>query len=349
MKAFVMKKIDETGFMDKPVPECGPYDAIIKTTHALICTSDTHTLHGAIGERHNLTMGHEAVGTVYKIGDHVKSFRPGDRVIVGAITPDWGSLAAQMGHPSQSNSPLGGWKYANTKDGSLAEYFHVNDADANMAKIPDNVKDEAAVYAADMMSTGFMGAENAHIPLGGDVAIFGGGPVGLMAVAGSRMLGAGSIILVETVPARIELGKYYGADNIVDFKKEDAVRSIMGFTGNNGVDSSIEALGSPVTFANAINVTKPGGTISNVGYHSHGDSVPIPRDGWGYGMAEKTITTGLCTGGRLRMERLMKILENKRIDPTKLTTHRFKFDDADRAFEMMDKKTDNVIKPLITF
>ena len=294
-------------------------------------------------------MGHEAVGTVYKIGDKVKDFKVGDRIVVGAITPDWGSVAAQMGHPSQSNGALGGWKYANIKDGSLAEYFHVNDADANMAKIPDSVKDEEAVYAADMMSTGFMAAENAKIPLGGTTAVFGGGPVGLMAVAGSKMLGAASIILVETVPKRIELGKQFGANEIVDFRKVDTVDKIMELTNGKGVESSIEVLGAEATFQNAVKVTMPGGTISNAGYHSEGEFVGIPREAWGFGMAEKSINTGLCTGGRLRMERLLRILESKRLDPTKMTTHTFKFDQVARTFEIMDKKEDGVIKPIVKF
>src|SRR5208337_2633804 len=90
MKTFVMNAIDRVGFMDKPVPKPGPADAIIKTTMALICTSDSHTVHGAIGPRENLTLGHEAVGIVHEVGACVTRFKPGDRVVVGAITPDWG-------------------------------------------------------------------------------------------------------------------------------------------------------------------------------------------------------------------------------------------------------------------
>ncbi|MGH7986533.1 MAG: alcohol dehydrogenase catalytic domain-containing protein, partial [Candidatus Binataceae bacterium] len=146
MKAFVMQDVHRVGFADKPLPKAGPNDAIVRTTCALICTSDSHTVHGAIGPRQNLTLGHEAVGVVYEIGAEVKLFRPGDRVLIGAITPDWSELASQAGHSSQSGSALGGWKFANTKDGTFAEYFHVNQADANMAHIPDAVPDEAAVY-----------------------------------------------------------------------------------------------------------------------------------------------------------------------------------------------------------
>jgi isopropanol dehydrogenase (NADP+) len=159
MKAFVMKEIGAVGMMEKPVPSPGPNDAIVETTAALICTSDSHTVAGGIGQRTDLTLGHEGVGVVSDVGSAVEVFRPGDRVLVGAITPDWGDPAAQAGRASQSGAPLGGWKFSNTKDGVFGEYFHVNDADANMAKIPDGVPDEVAVYCADMLSTGIMGAE----------------------------------------------------------------------------------------------------------------------------------------------------------------------------------------------
>jgi threonine dehydrogenase-like Zn-dependent dehydrogenase len=349
MKAFVMKSLDQVGFADKPVPEPGPDDAIVKTTKALICTSDSHTVHGAIGERQNLTLGHEAVGIVHAVGSNVKLFKPGDRVVVGAITPDWGAPASQAGHSSQSGAPLGGWKFSNTKDGVFAEYFHVNEADANMAIIPQGVSDEAAAYCCDMLSTGFMGAENGNIPMGGTVAVFAQGPVGLMATVGAKLSGAALIIGVETVPKRQELARSYGADAIVDFSKEDTIERILALTGGQGVDTAIEALGADITFQNAIRATKAGGTISNIGYHGAGEFVHIPREAWGFGMAGQTITSGLCPGGRLRMERLLRLLEMKRVDPTPLTTHTFGFDEMPRAFEIMDKKLDGVLKPLIVF
>ena len=349
MRAFVMKGIGKVGFADKPIPTPGPTDAIVKTTKALICTSDVHTVNGAIGPRDNLTLGHEAVGRVHQVGAAVKRFKPGDHVLVGAITPEWGDAASQAGHSSQSGGALGGWKFANIKDGVFAEYFHVNEADANMAHIPAAVADDSAVYCCDMISTGLMAAENANIPPGGTVAVFALGPVGLMAVAGARMLGAGLIIGVDSIPRRQELARSFGADVTVDFEKEDAVARVMDLTGGEGVDSAIEALGGDVSFQNAIRVTKPGGTISNAGYHGKGEFVHIPRMEWGVGMAGKTIRTGLCPGGRLRMERLLRLLQGGRVDPTRLTTHTFRFDELERAFEMMERKLDGIIKPLILF
>lgn len=349
MKAFVMKGLDRVGFAEKPVPQPGPNDAIVRTTRALICTSDAHTVHGAIGPRENLTLGHEAVGIVHQVGSEVRRFKPGDRVVVGAITHDWGDPASQAGHSSQSGTALGGWKFANIKDGVFAEYFHVNDADANLAAIPPGVPDEAAAYCCDMLSTGLMAAENADIPMGGTVAVFALGPVGLMAVAGARLRGAGLVIGVDSVAKRAELARYYGADEIVDHSREDVVKRIVEISGGGGVDAAIEALGGNEPFENAIKVTKPGGTISNAGYHGKGDFVNIPRLEWGVGMAEKTIRTGLCPGGRLRMERMLQLIRSGRIDPTRMTTHSFGFDQLEQAFTMMDRKLDGIIKPLITF
>jgi threonine dehydrogenase-like Zn-dependent dehydrogenase len=239
--------------------------------------------------------------------------------------------------------------FSNTKDGVFAEYFHVNEADANMARIPDHVADEAAVYCCDMLSTGFMGAENGNIPIGGTVAVFAEGPVGLMATFGAKLRGAGLIIGVESVPKRQELARHYGADVIVDFTKEDPVQRILDLTDGVGVDTAIEALGADPTFQNCVKVTKPGGTVSNIGYHGGGEFVHLPRLEWGVGMAEKTITTGLCPGGRLRMERLVRLEAMGRVDPSLMTTHTFPFEQMPRAFEIMDQKLDGVLKPLIVF
>ena len=349
MKAFVMKRIGEVGLIDKPKPEAGPNDAILKPTKGLICTSDVHTVGGAIGEREDLTLGHEVVGVVDSVGSEVELFSEGDRVVVGAITPDWGSDAAQRGFPSQSHGALGGWMFANVKDGTFADYVHVNDADANLAAIPEDVKDEEAVYVTDMLSTGFAGAENAEIPLGGTVAVFAQGPVGLMATKGAVLKGAGRIFAVETDPQRAELARKYGADEVIDFQEADPVERIMELTGGRGVDSSIEALGSSKTFEDCVNATRPGGTISNIGYHGEGEFVRIPREGWGVGMSDQTINTALCPGGRVRLERLLRLIRVGKVNPTPMTTHRFSFEDIVDGFELMKTKEDGVIKPLIEF
>ena len=349
MKVFVMRGIDKVGIMEKPIPEPGLNDAIVRTTSALICTSDVHTVGGAIGERCDLTLGHEAVGVIDSLGAAVQGFKEGDRVAVNAITPCYQCEDCLRGYSSQCTEMLGGWKFANLKDGNLAEYFHVNNAMANLAPIPDALSDEQALYTTDMMSTGFMSAEHANIPIGGSVAVFAQGPVGLMATVGARLLGAGLVIAVETIPGRKQLASHFGADVVVDFQEQDPVEAIADLTEGRGVDSAIEALGSSATIESCLKVTRPGGTVSNVGYHGHGEFVRIPREGWGVGMGDKTIRTGLCPGGAERMKRLLRLIETKRVDPTPLTTHRLPFDQIETAFRMMSGKEDGILKPLIEF
>jgi threonine dehydrogenase-like Zn-dependent dehydrogenase len=352
MKAFVMHGIGEVGVVEKPIPRAGPYDAIIRTTAALICTSDTHTVAGAIGPRKDLTLGHEAVGVIHELGEMAAAsglFKIGQRVAINAITPCYACHNCQRGYPSQCGGMLGGWKFANQKDGNMAEYFHVNNAIANLAPIPEPLTDEQAAYCCDMLSTGFVAAEYGNIPIGGSVAVFGEGPIGMMATAGARLLGAGLVIGVESKPDRATMARNFGADIIVDFTKEDPVAAILKATGGQGVDTAIEALGLQQTFAACIKATRPGGVISNVGYHGDGDSVPIPRLEWGVGMSDKVIRTALCPGGAERMGRLMRLIAGGRVNPLPMTTHRFKFADIKKAFRMMQTKEDGMIKPLITF
>jgi threonine dehydrogenase-like Zn-dependent dehydrogenase len=349
MRAFVMRQTGETGLTEKEIPTAGPNGAVVKTRRALVCTSDVHTVKGAIGEKTDLTLGHEAVGTIHALGDAVTGFTVGQRVAVNAITPCYECDNCQRGFTSQCQGLLGGWKFANSKDGVFAEYFHVNQANANLTPIPDNVDDDRAVYTCDMMSTGFMGAEHAAIPIGGSVAIFAQGPVGLMATAGARLLGAGLIIAVESVPNRQELARHYGADVVIDYTQTDVVPEIMRLTADAGVDSAIEALGAQETFEAAVRATRAGGTISVAGYFGTGDYVKIPRMAWGVGMSDKTIRTGLCPGGRERMTRLLRLIANGRVDPGPLTTHTFSFNEIETAFRIMDTKEDNVIKPLVVF
>ncbi|MFT9283524.1 alcohol dehydrogenase catalytic domain-containing protein [Bifidobacterium sp.] len=137
MKAYAMLGLNETGWVEKQDPVCGPLDALCRPVALAPCTSDVHTVwEGALGERHDLVLGHEGVGEVIEVGDLVEDFVPGDVVIMPAITPDWGSREAQRGYPVHSGGMLGGWKFSNSKDGVFAEKIHINDADANLALLP---------------------------------------------------------------------------------------------------------------------------------------------------------------------------------------------------------------------
>ena len=321
-KGFAMKKIGETGWVEKEVPECGPMDAIIKPTCVSPCTSDIHTVwEGAIGERTDMILGHEAVGEVVEVGSLVTKFKPGDKVIVPAITPDWDD----------------------------EERFHVNMADANLALLPDGLSDEGACMLVDMWSTGMMGSENANIPLGGSVLVIGIGAVGLSAIAGAKLLGAGRLFAAGTRPISVEVAKKYGATDIINYREGAIDEQVRELTDGAGVDSVIIAGGNlENTWKEAIASAKAGGTVSNVNYLSGADNVLIPRVEWGCGMSNINITNGLCPGGAVRMERLADLALMGRQDPELLVTHKFEgLEKIEDALYLMKEKPKDLIKPVV--
>lgn len=344
-----MKKIGEIGWVEKEIPQIGPTDALVRPTAISPCTSDVHTVwSGAIGERTDMILGHEAVGIVEAVGELVKDFKPGDRVVVPAITPDWNSLEAQGGYSMHSGGMLSGWKFSNFKDGVFGEFFHVNDADGNMAHLPDCIDDATGVMLCDMMPTGFHGVELADVQFGDKVLVVGIGPVGLMAVAGAALRGASEIYAVGSRPNCIEIAKEYGATHIINYRNGSIEEQVMELTNGKGVDKVIIAGGDVDTFETAINVLKPGGKIGNVNYIGEGDYIKIPRAQWGCGMGHKQIAGGLMPGGRLRIEKLISLIETGRIDPSKLITHRFEgFDKVEEALLMMKDKPKDLIKPVV--
>ena len=349
MKGFAMLGIGKTGWIEKEVPACGPLDAIVRPLAVSPCTSDIHTVwEGAIGERTDMILGHEAVGEIVEVGSLVKTLKPGDRVIVPAITPDWGSLEAQAGYSMHSGGMLAGWKFSNFKDGVFAEFFHVNEADANLARLPEGVEPASAVMLSDMVPTGFHGAELAQVEYGDTVCVIGIGPVGLMSVAASALKGAGRLFAVGSRPNCVEAAKYYGATDIINYKDGDIVAQIMDKTHGRGVDKVIVAGGDNDTFIQAVTMLKPGGRIGNVNYLGSGDYVRIPRVEWGCGMGHKTIAGGLMPGGRLRMEKLVSLMQYGRLDTSRLLTHRFKgFEHMEEALMLMKDKPRDLIKPVV--
>ncbi len=257
MKGFAMLKIGEVGWIEKEVPTCGPMDAICKPLAIAICTSDIHTVwEGAVGDRHNMILGHECCAEVVEVGSMVKDFKPGDRVLVPAITPDWNSLEAQAGYQMHSNGMLAGWKFSNFKDGVFAEYFHVNDADGNLAILPDNIDPVDACMLSDMVPTGFHGVELADVEFGDTVLVIGIGPVGLMSVAGANMRGASRIIAVGTRPNCIAAAKKYGASDFISYKNGPIEEQVLAMTNGKGVDKVIIAGGDVDTFEAAVKSVK---------------------------------------------------------------------------------------------
>ncbi|MEN2424516.1 NAD(P)-dependent alcohol dehydrogenase [Chromobacterium vaccinii] len=352
MKAAVFVAPGKIELREKPIPAVGPGDALVRITTTTICGTDVHILKGEYPVASGLTIGHEPVGVIERLGADVKGYREGQRVIAGAICPSFTSYGCQDGYPSQDGGcechgykPMGGWRFGNTIDGTQAEYVLVPDAQANLAPIPDGLSDEQVLMCPDIMSTGFSGAEAANIKIGDVVAVFAQGPIGLCAVAGARLRGASCIIAVDGIDDRLAISRRLGADVTLNFRQVDVIAEIMKLTGGRGVDSAIEALGTQGTFESALRILKPGGTLSSLGVYS--TDLKIPLDAFNAGLGDKRIVSSLCPGGKERMRRLMNVLESDRLDLSPLVTHRYKLDQIVEAYDLFSHQRDGVLKVAI--
>ena len=353
MKAAIFVEKNRIVLDDKPIPEIGPLDALMRISTTTICGTDVHILRGEYPVAKGLTVGHEPVGVIEKLGSEVRGFHEGQRVIAGAITPSGHSNACLCGCGAQDGADsahgfkaIGGWKFGNVIDGCQAEYVRVPDAMANLSPIPDSLCDEHVLMCPDIMSTGFSGAERGGVTIGDTVAVFALGPIGLCAVAGAKMLGATTIIGVDTVASRMSVARAMGASHVVDFKQGNVVEQIMTLTDGRGVDVAIEALGTQTTFEWALRVLRPGGTLSSLGVYSA--DLRIPVDAFAAGLGDYRIVTTLCPGGKERMRRLMSVVAGGCVDVSPLVTHRFRLDDIEAAYELFANQRDGVMKVAIT-
>lgn len=350
MKGYGMIRVGEPGWLEHEKPAAGSMDAILRPLMVAPCSSDTHMMHGGSGPVEDRILGHEAIGEVVEVGSMVKNFKPGDIVVVPCTTPDWEAPGVQRkgGNNAHDFGTAASFKFLTQKDGVFAEFFSCNNADANLVLLPEGgVSMEAALMTTDMMSTGMYGAEMANIQLGDTVVVFGIGPVGLMAVAGAALLGAGKIIAIGTRPNCVALAKEYGATDIVSYKDGDVVQQILSLAGGQA-DSVIIAGGNAATMNQALMVVKPNGTVSNVNYLDATDVYSVPTPLVFLGMGDVTIRGGFCPGGAVRIQKLLNLIKAGRVHPEKLLNYTYEgFDKIPEAFEVMDKKPKDLIKPVV--
>jgi alcohol dehydrogenase len=345
MKALVFRGRDQISLEWVPIPKPGVGDVVIKVTLTTICGTDLHIVKGEYPVKPGLIIGHEPVGVIHELGAGVTGYRVGERVLVGAITPCGQCSPCLSGNWSQCGGPIGGWKFGNTINGAQAEYLLVPNAQANLAKIPDDLTDEQVVLLADIASTGFSASESAEVKIGDTVAVFAQGPIGLCATAGAKLKGAGLVIGIDSDPSRMEMSRRMGADIVLNFEKVDVVARINELTGERGVDVAIEALGTQHTFENALRVLRPGGTLSSLGVYSGKLSVPL--EAIAAGLGDHKIVTTLCPGGKERMRRLMQLVRHGRVDLRPLLTHHFSLDQITEAYKVFGERREGVIKVAI--
>ena len=349
MKAFVLEQKGQAHVCECPEPELtDEYSAILTPVALSPCTSDVNTVYYSKTPRNGLILGHECVARIVKTGSKVRDFNVGDKVAVPAITPDYrhvdvGRSGAHAGKPFSGNA-LG-----RSVPGVCAEYFEVKDADRQLAKIPEGVSDEAALMCVDMMSTGFTGAEAAEIKPDDTVLVIGIGAVGLMAIAAAKLMGAGRIIAVGSRKSSVELALKYGADEVIDYKKDDYVEKTLSETGGRGADEVIICGGGDDVMARAIEAVRyGGGIVVNLKLFGGDGDISFGKFASGRGLGGKTIKMELCRGGREWTEKLLGFIEEGKIDPSRLITLKLEgFSNIEKALELMKDKSDDMIKVMV--
>jgi threonine dehydrogenase-like Zn-dependent dehydrogenase len=349
MKACVFHGKDQIRVEEVERPRAGAGEAVIRVTLTTICGTDLHIVRGEYPVKPGLIIGHEPVGVVAEIGAGVTGYNVGDRVLVGAITPCGQCRACLSGHLSQCGhgagyEALGGWRFGNTINGAQAEYLLVPHAQANLAKIPDELTDEQVVLLADIASTGFSGAESGKVKIGDAVVVFAQGPIGLCASVGAKLMGAGLVIGVDGDGARLAMARRLGVDVALDYREVDTIAEVKRLT-NGGADVAIEALGTQETFENCLRSLRPGGTLSSLGVYS--GKLQMPYEAFAAGLGDHRIVTTLCPGGKERMRRLMEVVRHKRVDLTPLLTHTFTLDHIAEAYKVFGERRDGVMKVAI--
>lgn len=349
MRANVFRGNNKFGIEEVERPRAGAGEAVIRVTLTTICGTDLHIVRGEYPVKQGLVIGHEPVGVIEELGPGVVGYEVGERVLVGAITPCGQCAACLSGHLSQCGhgagyEALGGWRLGNTINGAQAEYVRIPNAQANLAKIPDELSDRQVVLLADIASTGFSGAESGAVRLGDAVVVLAQGPIGLCATAGAKLMGAALVIGVDGDDARLAMSKKMGADVVIDYRNEDVVAKVKQLTGG-GADVAIEALGLQTTFENALRCLRPGGILSSLGVYS--GKLQMPYDAFAAGIGDHRIVTTLCPGGKERMRRLMELVRSRRIDLTPLITHEFALKDIADAYTLFGERKQGVIKVAI--
>ncbi|HEU0132795.1 MAG TPA: alcohol dehydrogenase catalytic domain-containing protein [Mycobacteriales bacterium] len=337
MRAVVYRGERDVRVEDVPEPELvAPDDAIVRVRKAAICGSDLHFFHGRVpGVFEGTVVGHEYVGTVVAVGDAVTRFRTGDEV-VGSFQIACGTCdPCRKGRFNLCDDlgVLGYGIFVGDLAGAQAEYVRVPHADVNLLTVPSGLSPEQALFAGDILTTGWYAAGIAPVHEGDDVVVVGAGPVGTFAATAARAMGAGRVVAVDLVPARLELAASLGAVPVNSAERAPAVavEDILG----GMADVVIETVGLPPALDTAIDCVRAGGTVSVIGVHTEFQH-PLPLAN----LFTRNVT--LRFGGSCNVqgwwERALAAIAAGQADPTVIVTHRLPLDDAAEGYRLFDSK-----------
>lgn len=329
MKALVYHGPGKKSWEEKAKPSIvDATDAFVRISKTTICGTDLHILKGDVPEvTDGRILGHEGVGIIEEVGSAVTNFKKGDHVLISCISSCGKCEYCKRGMYSHCEN--GGWILGHLIDGTQAEYVRIPFADNSLYHIPADSNEEALVMLSDILPTGFeCGVLNGQVKPGDTVAIVGAGPIGLAALLTAQFYSPSEIIMIDLDDNRLAVSKTFGATQIINSGKENAVQRVKELTAQKGADAVIEAVGIPATFELCQSLVAPGGHIANIGVH--GKSAPLHLETlWAKNI---TITTRLVDTVTTPM--LLKTVQSKKLNPNQLITHHFKLSDIINAYDI---------------
>jgi len=327
-------------------------DAVVRITTSAVCGSDLHPYHGrgaAPGGpplvESGSVMGHEFMGVVEEVGAGVTRVKKGDRIIapfsISCGSCDWCRMRLPTQCTTTGRAVFGG-RFGKQFPGGQAEWIRVPFADHMCEKVPAGMADEQVFFLGDILSTGYFCAENAGIRPGDTVALFGAGPVGLLALQSAQLFGPSRVYVVDRVDYRLKLAEEMGGIP-VDLDKVDPVAELRRLTGGRGPDAVLECVGHEVPFGQAIQSVRPGGTVSSVGVYVE-NSIGFPvREAF---FKDLTLKMGICNARNFILP-LMPLIQAGKLQPTRIITHTLPLADGPMGYAIFDKKEDRAIKVML--
>jgi threonine dehydrogenase-like Zn-dependent dehydrogenase len=338
MRAVVFKDFDSIELDDVPKPRIeAPGDALVRVTITAICGSDLHVVHGRIpGMSPGGVLGHEFVGVVEAVDGGVRRFAEGERV-VGSFTIPCGECwycARRFFSRCPDQRVFGYGSFFGDVAGAQAEYVRVPNADLVLHAIDDSMRDEQALFAGDIFTTGYDCATEARIEQGDVVTVVGCGPVGLMAILGARGFEPSTIYAVDTVSQRLEMAQSLGAIP-VDAKEVHVPSFVQDHTGGRGADAVLECVGSVPALLGCIDIARAGGRISVIGVHSD-QEIELPLNT----TFVKAIDLKFCGTANVigRWDDALAMVSSGVARPDAIISHRMKLDDAVLGYDLFERR-----------
>ena len=345
MRALVYHSPGQKAWEEVPDPTIlDDTDAIVRVDSVTICGTDLHIMKGDVpAVTDGRILGHEAVGTVEAVGAGVKNVTVGDRVLVSCISSCGACRYCREGRYGQCLGG-GGWILGHLIDGTQAELVRVPFADTSTYPVPPGVSDEHILMLADILPTGYeVGVLNGRVQPGDVVAVVGAGPIGLAAIMGAKLYSPSHIVAIDLADARLDAAKQFGADVLVNSTREDAGEIVRELTDGLGADVTIEAVGVPAAFEQAVELVRPGGHVANIGVHGEPATLHLERE-W---IRDITITTGLVD--TFSTPTLLRLAQSGQVNPGHFITHHFDLHDMMEAYDVFGRAAETkALKVVLT-